>query len=232
MFDGVHARLDGGPRTRRAVGVRGDVNAPAVGFVHERVHLRLREGGRIGVGAGGGHPAGRHELDESRTLLDLLADRLPALGRAVHHSTEVVAVTARDGDRPAVGDRSRAGNVPACDGLRQHHVEVASTHRSDASDAGFEGDAGILGLGQHQLGVAHRHHVGDAGLAGQREVDVGVHQSRHHRLAREVVARLVGFGVGVADRLDATRVGVELHGRVLVYVTRPVHQASVPQNHQ
>ncbi|MFC7007976.1 hypothetical protein [Halalkalicoccus salilacus] len=143
----------------------------------------------------------------------------------------MVAVAPGDRDRSAVRDHPRTRGITTLDRAFQPNVETACPHRAHSGDAGFERRAGVAHLRERQIHVARSDDVLDGRLAGQREVNVRVNQPRNHRVTGKRNRWLLALRLGVSDRLDPSRVGIEADRRLGFDRAASVNQPNVPQNH-
>ena len=83
MLDGAHAGMRRARNGLRRIGVRADIAAEGVRFLHGRLHLADRELQAVERVIGRGDAAGHHDLDLVAALAHFLAHRTADLGDAV-----------------------------------------------------------------------------------------------------------------------------------------------------
>ena len=170
--------------------------AEAMRFVGRRGEDLDGVGGEPAVRAGGHAATGRHHLDPARALfLDQLPDRrahaLLALGLAV----EPVAVAAPARHGAAGREDPRPEALPALDRpLDAKPGAVASAALEDGSDARADHPLSVDEAAMDELLIRFpRHRPQWIDVAGERDVDVGVHEAGEDGGVGEVdLARVLG----------------------------------------
>ena len=161
---------------------------------------------RTGVGH---HPTRRADLDQLRTVLDLVADRFANLihtvgdplldgqghdvgGEGLEHRR--IEMPAGRGDGVPGRDDTRTLDPAAVDGLLQGHIQQKSAGLNEQPEVphgrepGTEGATGVghRPQGSHRRVVLHRVERAAVIGAAQEEVHLHVHQSGHDRQFTEV----------------------------------------------
>ena len=130
MLNGVHPGANGDLGAFRPVNVGRDRLFHLMGLGDQGLDLLRAVFRDIGRQLGVHYPAGRAELDQVRTDLDLLSHRPQDFGRPVRDTTggavnarharrEYVNVTTRGGNYPAGGENPRAGDEAGIDRVPQ-----------------------------------------------------------------------------------------------------------------
>ena len=188
---------------------------------------RLRDAGRhlvrgivgvLGIDPRGHHPARRHDLDEVRARVDLLANRLDHLVHPIRDPSHPVAVASGHADHLPRGADGGPGKASLVAGVADRELLVlAPATVPDGGRAASQGAAGVLEGAHHRVRrvelVEGRHRVR---LAPKQKVDVAVDEPRHHGRSG-AVDRLAGKAVEItgrrhphdAARLDEHRMPVE-----------------------
>ena len=195
---GPHRRLD----PLGAVGVRGHFDPVARGLVHDRLELFEAELLRPDRSLHREHARRRADLDDLRTVLDLVAhrlDRLPgAIGDAVlgaalqdpRREAGDITMPAGDADQVTRRYHPRADHGAPRHRLAKRHGDVAAevAHRGESGAHRLE-RVGHRGVGA--VGVGERHWLGEEGrrdLAGEVDVEVDEAGQQRH------VAQIHGAG--------------------------------------
>jgi hypothetical protein len=222
VLDRVDPGADRGLRALEPVRMRRRLLAQAMGLVDDRVHLGLRDLGRVDLVLQGEHPTRRHHLDDVGAVLHVEAHRVPErigpgrdpvrdsglLPEAQVRKAVRVGVAAARPERVGRDEHARPGHRAGGDRVPEAHVdEVVGAEVADGREAGEERAPRKHGRPDRLLG-RRAPEVGDgiAEIVGphlERDVRVAIDEAREQRRVPEVDDGGAGRdGQGAADGLD------------------------------
>ena len=176
VLNRVHASLSGPQNSLRAVRMRCNLAAQAMGIGDKSLYLLQRVLCGLWIVALGEHAAGGADFDQVGPVLDVLPYHVLHRGNAVGHAVRrhvvldrqqvLIAVAAGDAQRGPAHQHVRTGNLSGVDGVAQVHIgKAAGAHVAHGGDAGHQRGAGVddavdgffrVGRGELPVGIEVR----------------------------------------------------------------------------